>query len=540
MTLLTFLLRTYRWSVLTVLLISLVSGTINTALIGLINQQFSPNASLSTRFIGWFAMLVLLTIVLDLLAKNLLSSLTGRTSYHLRMNLACQILALPLVQLEALGTPRLLAILSDDVRSIANLLGSLPGLCIGVATVIGALVYLGWLSPLALTALALLALPTILGYRVIQHKARTFVQQNLNERDNIFDLYRTLVEGQKELKLHALRRQAFLQKVLEPTFARFMATGMAARRWQHMASTLSQSIYFVFVIAIFALSRWQEMPLEVMASYALVVLYLKSSILSVLNAMPTWSDASIAIQRIENDGFSLFTARDGAYIAPESKSSAKTPASAIAITLNAVVYDYQHEQEDRGFTLGPISLSLHAGELIFVRGGNGSGKTTLIKLLAGLYMPDSGTIYWNNVPVCTQNLEAYRQNFTAIFAEPFLFEQLLGLEQIELDQQAQGYLARLQLNHKVRVMDGHLSTLHLSHGQRKRLALLTAWLEDRPVYIFDEWAAGQDPEFREVFYRQVLPQLKARGKLVLVISHDENYFSLADRWIQLDFGKIVS
>jgi putative ATP-binding cassette transporter len=90
----------------------------------------------------------------------------------------------------------------------------------------------------------------------------------------------------------------------------------------------------------------------------------------------------------------------------------------------------------------------------------------------------------------------------------------------------------------VQVKDGTLSTIELSQGQRKRLALLTAFLEDRPFYIFDEWAADQDPFFREVFYLQLLPELKAKGKTVLVISHDDRYYSLGDRIIKLDYGKI--
>ncbi len=120
----------------------------------------------------------------------------------------------------------------------------------------------------------------------------------------------------------------------------------------------------------------------------------------------------------------------------------------------------------------------------------------------------------------------------------YLFEQFLGLDLSHMDDRAREYLTRLQLDHKVKITDNQLSTIDLSHGQRKRLALQTAYLEDRPIYIFDEWAASQDPEFREVFYRQLLPELRRRGKLVIVISHDDHYFDVADRLIKLDFGQI--
>jgi putative ATP-binding cassette transporter len=91
----------------------------------------------------------------------------------------------------------------------------------------------------------------------------------------------------------------------------------------------------------------------------------------------------------------------------------------------------------------------------------------------------------------------------------------------------------------VTIRNGQFSTTALSQGQRKGLALMTAYLEDRPFYLFDEWAADQDPHFKEIFYTQLLPELRSRVKSVLVITHDDKYFGLADRIVKLDYGKIV-
>jgi putative ATP-binding cassette transporter len=90
----------------------------------------------------------------------------------------------------------------------------------------------------------------------------------------------------------------------------------------------------------------------------------------------------------------------------------------------------------------------------------------------------------------------------------------------------------------VQVKDGSFSSIALSQGQRKRLALLTAYLEDRSIYVFDEWASDQDPMFKQIFYTQLVPELKQRGKTILVISHDDHYFHLADRIVKLDSGKL--
>jgi putative pyoverdin transport system ATP-binding/permease protein len=156
-----------------------------------------------------------------------------------------------------------------------------------------------------------------------------------------------------------------------------------------------------------------------------------------------------------------------------------------------------------------------------------------------LYIPSAGQIRLDGRAIDDQNRESYRQLFSTVFADFYLFDRMLGIRLEDSDAKAQSYLEQLQLTHKVEVRDGKLSTTALSQGQRKRLALLTAYLEDRPVYLFDEWAADQDPFFREVFYKQLLPELKQRGKSVLVISHDDRYFHLADRLMKLDYGKVV-
>ncbi|WP_067697499.1 ATP-binding cassette domain-containing protein [Nocardia jejuensis] len=195
-------------------------------------------------------------------------------------------------------------------------------------------------------------------------------------------------------------------------------------------------------------------------------------------------------------------------------------------------------EDATGFQLGPIDLTFEPGQITFVVGGNGSGKSTLAKLITGLYVPRTGTLKLNDEPIDHENIEWFRQNSSAIFTDFHLFEDYLGFEP-GIDVEVRRYLEELQIAHKVTVQDGRLSTINLSQGQRKRLALLTALLEDRQIYLFDEWAADQEPKFREVFYREILADLKRRGKTVIVITHDDRYFHLADQLVKLDFGRVA-
>ncbi len=198
---------------------------------------------------------------------------------------------------------------------------------------------------------------------------------------------------------------------------------------------------------------------------------------------------------------------------------------------------YKGEKSGDSFTLGPLDLSFGTGQIVFFIGGNGSGKTTLAKLMTGLYAPESGEIRLDGKPITNDSRDSFRQLFSAVFSDFYLFDKLTGLKADDLDA-AERHLSRLQLDGKVKIQDGTLSTVDLSHGQRKRLALLAAYLEDRPIYFFDEWAADQDPHFKKIFYLEILAELKASGKTVFVISHDDQYYSLGDRLIKLDYGQV--
>jgi putative ATP-binding cassette transporter len=189
--------------------------------------------------------------------------------------------------------------------------------------------------------------------------------------------------------------------------------------------------------------------------------------------------------------------------------------------------------------LGPIDVEIAPGELVFVIGGNGSGKSTFVKVLAGLYSPQQGEIRLGETVVSDTNRAWYRDHYSVVFSDSYLFEKLLGLDDALVESQAKSYLSRLRMDHKVDIKGRTFSTTDLSQGQRKRLALVTAYLEDRAIYIFDEWAADQDPEYKEIFYRELLPDLRARGKSVVVITHDDRYFHLGDRVLKLEDGKVV-
>jgi len=358
------------------------------------------------------------------------------------------------------------------------------------------------------------------------------------EEDKLFGHFRALTLGIKELKLHRARREVFFARGVYDATEAYQRHNMTAERRFTISQHWSHLMFYVFVgLMLFLLPAISTIGKEALTGYIITTLYLMGPLAGVLSTFSLFGRANVSLQKIQQLGFSL------AANAPFPESGAIPAEDAMPferLDLASVTHSYHGEKDGSHFVLGPMSLTFRPGELVFVVGGNGSGKSTLAKLLTGLYVPEIGEIRLDGKPIFDENREQYRQLFSAVFGDFHLFESLLGVEQADLDTRARSYLVQLQLDHKVRICDGHLSTVNLSQGQRKRLALLTAYLENRPFYLFDEWASDQDPQFKDIFYRQLLPELRARGKTIVVITHDEKYFSCADRIITLDFGQLIS
>ncbi|MEO8494648.1 MAG: cyclic peptide export ABC transporter [Planctomycetota bacterium] len=312
----------------------------------------------------------------------------------------------------------------------------------------------------------------------------------------------------------------------------------AARLWNQLSVTGSQASVFLLMLGMLASRNWLPTDAATLTTFAIVMLYAKTAVQAVLTWLPTYSEGATAFGKLETLGFSLAAPQ----IQFDPAASAQPPHH-VQLELVGVSFRYATgtaTSADDSFTLGPVDLTLQSGEVVFVIGGNGSGKTTLMKLLVGLYAPSGGTMRLNGTVITDHNRETYRQQFSVVFADFHLFERLLGLDADELPARVGAYLEQLQLADLVTLSRDRFSTTTLSHGQRQRLALLTAYLEDRPIFVFDEWAANQDPTFRNIFYRRILPELKARGKLVVVISHDDRYFDVADRLVRLTGGQLNS
>jgi putative ATP-binding cassette transporter len=469
-------------------------------------------------------------------ANTLSVRLSQATVLDLRMRICRKVLSAPLRLLEDIGQPRIMAVLTQDIPDITTAILQVPQLCIHIAVLAACLVYLGWLSPLMLLILTSFMGAAVLVVRRLESKGQIYIKDGRDELDHLTSHLHALSDGAKELKLHRPRRESFYSDVLWQSATNLQTLNVRGQTWFSLLNSWVQVVYF-FVIGTILIALPSLVAGEyrqILTGYALAILYMRGHIMGVMITIPLVSRARVSLRKVEDLGLSLAPV-DGPVDTTEVTQAIN---SWNVLELRAATHTYYREKEDSNFVLGPVDITLLPGELVFLVGGNGSGKTTLAKMIAGLYASEGGELLINGVPVTEKNQDDYRQLFSGVFSDFHLFETLLGIEKVNLDARARVYLNEFHLDHKVEVKDGVLSTTKLSHGQRKRLALLTAYLEDRPIYIFDEWASGQDPVFKEIFYLKLLPELKARGKTVLVVSHDDKYYSVADRIIKLENGKV--
>ncbi|HXU46270.1 MAG TPA: cyclic peptide export ABC transporter [Thermoanaerobaculia bacterium] len=518
----------------------IVGGLANTALLALINATIARGPE-TPGLLAKFAAFCLVLPLFRLASQLGLIYLSQRSSLALRLDLSRRILAAPLRQLEAVGPHRLTTVITLDIFQLIEVGMILPVLSMQATVILSSMVYLGWLSWRVLLYVLGFLILGLVGYRLPLRVARTFVERARGHSDVVLKHLRSLAEGTKELKMHGARRDAYMGDV-EAAARAVQNASRTGYFFFAAGSAWGQTLFFVLIgFLLFFLPKAQAMPTATLFGFIMVLFQVSAPLDGVLNAMPTVSRALASARAIERLGISLEAGSGPREV--DTSSGAIPHGDWGALEVAGVEHTYRAEGaggEAESFTLGPIDLAFRPGELVFLIGGNGSGKTTLAKILLGLYPPEKGEIRLGGQPVTDETRAVYREHFAAVFSDFFLFERLLGdrAADLELDESARRYLERLRLSHKVKVEGGVLSSLELSQGQRKRLALLTAFLEDRPIYLFDEWAADQDPFFKEVFYRELLPEFKARGKTVFVISHDDHYYGVADRLIKLDTGKV--
>jgi len=533
-----FLLRGSKVTLGLLILSGLLAGLSSIGLLAVINRLLYHAGEIPHALAAAFIGLALLRVTTNGMSHVLLVYFSQDTILNLGLKLCRQVTRTSLRTLEKKGQAQVLTTLTDDTSALAWALQCVPNLIMNVAVLIGCAAYLVWLSWPLFTAVVAVTVVGASTYKILHDRAFKVIYAARETRATLFRHFRSLTEGVKELMMHRRRRDAFLSEDITETALRLRQLNLVATKQYIIADGWTQVAFYGLIgLVLLAFRQVFALSTESLTGYVFAMLYMIGPVWSVIYTLPTLIRGQVALEKIEELGLSL----------EETDDTLPTPAGTLRpehfqarLEMRGVVFRYDNDSgSENGFSVGPIDFRLEPGALVFIVGGNGSGKSTFVKVLSGLYAPKAGEIRLGERRISDVDREWYRQHFSVVFSDFYLFEKLLGLDDHDLEARASSYLRSLRIHDKLQIVGGRLSTTDLSQGQRRRLALLTAYLEDRPFYIFDEWAADQDPQYKQVFYSQLLPELRARGKGVVVVTHDDRYFHLGDRIIKLDDGKIV-
>lgn len=513
------------------LLLSLLAGTLQGAAILLVAHMAQAFQGTTHGDLAGFALFVVL-LLLFAAAKHLALHrgvlLTEQTTTQLVARLAASLRRTELAELERLGRERIYANITRDIKVFSNS-AMLAVHTLQSMTVIAVVV--GYLSVVSMPAFLLVITLAWLGMWQFTRSDRAMKacaeQANLAE-DRFFELLDQALDGFKELKLDERKRRALVEEHMLPAAREAMNSRIAAAQDHVRKMGVFNWLYFP-TLSIIAFV-FPELGAPSITNSLLALLFLWTPIIDSLAAVPNLVTTRLSVQRIR----AIETALEQVQVSLPRHQ--ECPSRFHEIRLEGVLYDYTDKHGDTTFQVGPLDLTLRAGEITLIVGGNGSGKSTLLKLLTGLYPPRAGRVLLDGE---SPLIDDYRGLFSCVFTDFHLFRRLYGVGTID-PREVERLLHELRLADKTRVVEGSFADTSLSSGQRKRLALIAAYLEHRPVYMFDEWTADQDPEFRRYFYEVLLPELKGQGKTVVCVTHDDRYFHTADRLIRLQDGRIAS
>jgi putative ATP-binding cassette transporter len=521
-------------------LLAAAAGASNVVILAIINAAagLAVNREVNLRL----ALLFGITIVLYVLAQRAVMARViaelERVIHRVRVRLIGMLQQADLTAFEHLGRAEIYAGITRETTTISQ---AAPALVTGVQAGVLILFASVYIASLSLWGFLIGAVFMVLATTAQLRRMRALSGdvRRAGERENeMFDILSNILEGFKEVQMSSRRAREIFADVSRASSEAAELRIDTGLKWVQEFIRIQVIFFLLPGTAVFLAPRFSDLASSDVVKMTTAVLFLVGPISYLGQSIGAFTTLNVAAENI----FAL-----QALLARAAKREPTTPVPGryprdFADGFREISLDratFQHRVDGtQGFVMGPVSLTVRANEILFISGGNGSGKSTMIKVLAGLYRPVEGSLKVDHIPVADDEYQAYRDRIAAVFSDYHLFRRLYGVDPPS-PARAREHLESLGLQDKTRLVGDRFDTLDLSFGQRKRLALMVALLEDRPLMIFDEWAAEQDPGFRAKFYREILPDLKRAGKTLVVVTHDDRYFDVADRHLRMEEGVLA-
>lgn len=524
-------------SVRFIVALTFMSGAANAALVALINSGAAT--VYSKQQATWEFFVFLACLALFLYTKKV-SELGGKAIFEnamtrQRLRIMDKLLK---TEVSAIEKMRQSEIITKSTRNIGQILQASDTIVYGLQSMFMLLfcsVYLFQISPLAFLAVVVgMALVALL--RLSRNEEnRASLGALIQRESDLSAMVAEAIDGFKEIKVNA-RRRAALHRAHDGLVTELAEMSeVPTKRFVTSRVLIQGMFYLILAVIVFVIPRFTEIyTFEVMKITA-VVLFIVGYLAGFLDIIPVIQRTNAALESLASLELELDAGAENEAVA---KAAEPEPVAFKSLRVDGLSHAYHNPDGTSGFAIGPISLKLDRGDIMFVIGGNGSGKSTLIKLITGIYSEGVNFLRLNGKPLDVESLPLLRAKYAVILSDFHLFEHFYGYEDVQ-PEIVNDLIRKMQLETKVSFANGSFSTKALSTGQRKRLALIAAIIEDRDIYVFDEWAADQDPVFRRYFYEELLGELQAAGKTVIAVTHDEHYLHCANKILRLEYGRIV-
>lgn len=529
------LIKKNLWQYVIGTMFSMASGACGALVIKQIHGALKGGLD-GTQFIMEFGLYLAGSVFLGLIGSQILTKVSAFNLKQLTVSLSKKILKAPYQKIEE-EQDKIIPILTTDLARIGGTAAQMPDVITSASILVGCFIYMLTLSwQMTLIGIAIFLTNTLM-IIFLMPKLRAQEEDAKELRYRLFKELKAMVAGLKELSFKRKLRQLYVNEIIAKTID-------LRSRLQIKNSLLINSfgklenlmVMIALAIAVAYAQGTEMMESGQFVEFLAIAIFLVSPMRKVNGFLRVIHRTTMSIQQIESLGIRLsgFETKTTKKIPVENWTS-RDP----LILFQNVSHTYKSEEEHESFDMGPISFETYENEIVFIIGGNGSGKTTLIKILTGLYTPREGQLIYKNHPISEEYLDTYQSGISPLFSDDFVFDILYHIDDEMINEKGQEYLDYLDLSQKVKIKNNKYTTTRLSFGQKKRLNLVTGLLENKDIYVFDEWAANQDPYFKKKFYEEILPKLKSSGKTVFIISHDDYYFDMADRIIKLRDGQLV-
>lgn len=399
---------------------------------------------------------------------------------------------------------------------------------------IACLIYLAYLSMILFAITLVIAMIGIAVYQLNGARNNALFEHGRVLENKFLENFNSLLNGFKEINMDRRKGNDIFDRKLEPISEEALQNNISAHAGFLRNQITGQVLFYILISSVLIiLSVLLNIKAANVISFVFTLLYLLSSIETIMGTLPVMlrakvSGAHLIDLKTDLEAHKVNNRLPSRYIRREDFDN-----------LSVQNLEFHYPSESEPFHIGPVSLDIRKGDVTFIYGGNGSGKTTFIHVLMGVRLPSAGAIYLNDIQIGDGNYPEYKTLFSVVFSDFYLFNELVGIQHFNMERW-QSYLQLFELEHKVKLENNAFSTTDLSTGQRKRLALIVALMEEKPILVLDEWAADQDPYFRKKFYTEIIPRLKEDDVTIIAITHDDKYYHCADKLYKMDYGKLIA